>query len=190
MNIIEKIFNKISKIFDFLTTLINKFRFKKFGKNSIIKYGCIINNPKLIEIENEVVVDNNVWLNAQDELKDGNTKLVIKNGSHISRFGHINAFNQVVIEENVLIGESVYIGDADHSTSNKDVPIIKQGIKVKGKVLIKSGCHICKGSVISAGVVIGKNAVVAPGAFVTTDVPDHSMAIGSPASIIENYNNK
>lgn len=190
MDLIEKILTKLNKVFDLITTLLNKVRFKKFGRNSIIRYGCIINNPKLIEIEENVQIDSHVWLNAQDELKDGNTKLVIKNGSHISRFGHINAFNQVIIEENVLIGESVYIGDADHSTSNKDVPIIKQGIKVKGKVLIKSGCHICKGSVISAGVVIGKNAVVAPGAFVTTDVPDHSMAIGSPASIIENYNNK
>ena len=185
---IEKVLKKLDKYFENLTTLLNKNRFRKFGKNARIRYGCIINNPKLIDLGEDVFIGDHVWLNAGEGFNKEETKLFIKRGSHISRFCHINAFNEVVIEEDVLIGESVYIGDTDHSTDDKNIPIIKQRIKIKGKVLIKSGCHICKGSVISASVTIGKNAVVAPGAFVTNDVPDYALAIGSPANIIENYN--
>ena len=188
MGIKEKFLKKIKNFFDELITFLNKNRFSKFGNNSKILYGCILNNPKLIEIEDNVFIGNHVWLNAGEDYKKEEVKLIIKKGSHISRFCHINAFNKVIIEEDALIGESVYIGDADHSADDRNMPIIKQEIKVKGKVLIRSGCHICKGSVISAGVTVGKNAVVAPGAFVTTDVPDYAMAIGSPANIIENYN--
>ena len=140
----KKILTKLNKVFDLITTLFNKVRFKKFGRNSIIRYGCIINNPKLIEIEENVHIGSHVWLNAQDESKNESTKLIIKKGSHISRFCHINAFKKVIIEEDVLISENVYLGDADHKTSLKDIPIIKQGNEIKGEVIIKKGSFICK----------------------------------------------
>ena len=74
MDLIEKILTKLNKVFDLITTLLNKVRFKKFGRNSIIRYGCIINNPKLIEIEENVQIGSHVWLNAQDESKNESTK--------------------------------------------------------------------------------------------------------------------
>ena len=127
MKVIEKVINKLDRYSAILTTLINKFRFREFGNNSIIRLGCILNNPNLIVIEEDVFIGNHVWLNAQDDVKNGTTKLIIQKGSHISRFCHINAFKKVTIEENVLIAENVFLGDTDHKTSIKDVPIIKQG---------------------------------------------------------------
>ena len=83
---IEKILSKLSKVFDLFTTFINKVRFKKFGKNSIIRYGCIINNPKLMELSDEVFIGDHVWLNAGEGFNKEETKLFIRKGSHISRF--------------------------------------------------------------------------------------------------------
>ena len=64
MNLIEKILKKIHLILEKIYTQLNKFRFKKFGSNSRISFGCIINNPNLIEIEENVYIGNQVWLNA------------------------------------------------------------------------------------------------------------------------------
>jgi lipopolysaccharide O-acetyltransferase len=182
---IERTLNKFLKFFDYLNTLLQKKRFKKFGKNSIIKYGCIVNHPKKIEIGENVFIGDHVWLNADTWRDDERASLVIKNGAHISRFSHINAFKDVIIEENVLIGENVYLGDTDHVRSNKEIPIKLQGQEFKGSVLLKSGSFICKNAIISAGVTVGKNATVGPGAFVMESIPDYSLAIGNPARIYE-----
>jgi len=171
-------------------TILARIRFKKFGKGSSMLFGCTVVNPKRILVGENVCIGEFVWLNADTVVGHEKDKvsLTIGSGSHISRFVHINAFKNVVIEENVLIGANVYLGDTDHITKRKDIPIIKQGLQVKGKVLIKSGSYICKNSIIAAGITIGKNSIVAPGAYVLTDVPDHAMALGNPATIIENYN--
>ncbi len=186
MNLIEEIFIKLNKVFDLITTLINRIRFKKFGIKSIIRYGCIINNPKLIEIEENVHIDSHVWLNAQDVSKNGSIKLIIKKGSRIGRFCHINAFKKVIIEEDVLVAENVYLGDTDHKTSSKDVPIIKQGNEIKGEVIIKKGSFICKNAIINAGTTVGENSVIAPNAFVIQkNIPPYSFVFGNPSKILK-----
>ena len=178
---IEKILKKLVRLFDIIITISNKKRFKSFGHNSIIKYASIINHPDKIEIGSNVFIGDHVWLNADNWRDDDRASLIIKDGSHISRFTHINAFKDVIIEENVLIGENVYLGDTDHKRSNKDIPIKDQGHEFKGPVLLKYGSFVCKNAIIAAGVTIGRNATVGPGAYVIESVPDNSLAIGNPA---------
>ena len=186
MNLIEKIIKKINLISEKIYTQLNKFRFKKFGKNSLISFGCTINNPKLIEIEENVYIGNQVWLNAEKNNNFDDTKLFIKSGSHISRFSHINAFNKVIIEENVLIAENVYLGDTDHDTSRKDIAIIKQGNKIKGQVIIKKGSFICRNVVINAGVTIGEFSIVAPNTLVShKSIPPNSLVVGNPSRVFK-----
>ena len=183
---IEKILKKLDKYFENFTTFLNKKRFRRFGENSRIRYGCIINNPRLIELSENVFIGDHVWLNAGEGLNKDETKLFIKKGSHVSRFSHINAFNGVIIEEDVLIAENVYIGDTDHKTSKKEVPIIKQGHEIKKSVVIKSGSFICKNAIINAGTTIGKRSIVAPNAFVIQkNIPDYSFVIGNPSRVFK-----
>ena len=183
---IEKIFKKLDKYFENLTTFLHKNRFRKFGKNTRIRYGCIINNPKLIELSEDVFIGDHVWLNVGEGFNKEETKLFIKRGSHISRFCHINAFNKVVVEEDVLIAENVYIGDTDHKTSNKDEPIIKQGNEIKGNVIIQRGSFICKNAIINAGTIVGKNSIIAPNALVVQkNIPDYSFVIGNPSRVFK-----
>ena len=51
--------------------------------------------------------------------------------------------------------------------------------------LIKTGAAIGANTTIIPGVCIGEGAFVAAGSIVTHDVPDHMMAIGTPARIKE-----
>jgi len=185
-NLIEKVLRKFDFYYIFLITLLNKYRFKKVGKKFRIRSGCILNNPHLIEIENNVFIGDQVWLNAGEEGSENKTKLQIKNGSHISRFCHINAFNKVVIEEDVLIAENVYLGDTDHKTSIKDLPIIKQGIEIKGEITIKKGSFICRNVIINAGTTVGENSIIAPNVVVLQkNIPPNSFVAGNPSRIFK-----
>jgi acetyltransferase-like isoleucine patch superfamily enzyme len=186
MNLLERLIDKIY-------TIITKRKFKYCGKNVKIKFPVTIVNPQKISIEDNVFIGEHVWLNAgtintTNSINNHNNDdltLFIKKGSYISRFTHINAFHSVKIMENVLIGENVYIGDADHSYKDKSKPIINQKIEIKNKVIIDTGSHICKNAVVNSGVSVGKNAIVGPNVFLTNNLPDHSIAIGNTATIID-----
>ena len=96
-----------------------------------------------------------------------------------------------IIEKNVLIGEGVYFGDTIHATDNYNLPIIKQEYIFQGKVIIGEGSHLCRYSTISSECVVGKNVIICPNSFVVQkEIPSYSMAIGNPASLIEDYNKK
>ena len=171
------ILSLLERFFNFIVTFAHKHRFKKFGKGSVIKYGCIIKNPKNIEIGENVTIENYVWLNAGSE----NCKLIIKNNCHIGRFTHINAFNYVLIEEDVLIAENVYLGDSDHG-SKVNVPVICQQINIKGPVIIRKGCFICKNAIISANTDVGEYSIIGPNSYVLQDkINNNSLLIGNPA---------
>jgi acetyltransferase-like isoleucine patch superfamily enzyme len=55
----------------------------------------------------------------------------------------------------------------------------------EGKVIIKDGAHIGIGAIIMPGVTIGKGAIIGAGSVVTKDIPDYSIALGSPAKVIK-----
>lgn len=187
-----RIQNKISRLIDKIYTFLIKNNFNKFGKNSIICFPCKIDNPSNISIGDNVVICKNVWLNAGVKKREDNqSTLNIKDGSHISSHTHINAFLEVTIEKNVLIGEGVYFGDTIHATDNYNLPIIKQEYIFQGKVIIGEGSHLCRYSTISSECVVGKNVIICPNSFVVQkEIPSYSMAIGNPASLIEDYNKK
>ncbi|MEO5594445.1 MAG: DapH/DapD/GlmU-related protein, partial [Chitinophagaceae bacterium] len=55
---------------------------------------------------------------------------------------------------------------------------------------IGDGSWIGANSVITAGVTVGMYCVIAAGSVVTKDVPDYSIAAGSPAKIIKQFNHQ
>ena len=54
-------------------------------------------------------------------------------------------------------------------------------------VVINDGAHIGIGAIIMPGVSIGKGAVIGAGSVVTRDIPDYSVAVGSPAKVIKSF---
>jgi acetyltransferase-like isoleucine patch superfamily enzyme len=99
---------------------------------------------------------------------DGNT--IIGNG--------VSLQSMVYIPTNTTIGDLVFIGPNAVLTNDRYPP----SGSLDGPV-IKAGAAIGANATILPGVCIGEGAFVAAGSVVTRDVPDHMMAIGTPARI-------
>lgn len=79
----------------------------------------------------------------------------------------------VKIGKNCTIYQNVTIGSGKYSEkTNRNVPIIKDNVKVYAN------------SVIVGGVTIGNNAVIGAGAIVLKDVEDNTTVVGNPARAI------
>jgi len=162
--------------------------FKKFGK----KVSMI--NPDIIEGEQYICLSDNVSFGAQAwllALKQDNQepKLVIEEGVTVGRFSHIVAIKEVVIEKNVLIADKVYISDNLHSYEDINTPIINQKILFKSNVIIGENSWIGE-NVCIIGAKIGKHSVIGSNSVVNSDIPDYSIAVGSPARVIKKYDFK
>jgi acetyltransferase-like isoleucine patch superfamily enzyme len=91
----------------------------------------------------------------------------------IGAFTYINAKYGVTVEDFVEIGSHCSI----YSISTID--------NKKGKVILKKKCKIGSHSVVMPGVTVGENAVVGAFSFVNKDIPDNTIALGTPAKIIK-----
>ena len=99
-------------------------------------------------------------------------KLKLGENTDIGAFTYINAKYGVVIGKNVQIGSHCSI----YSVSTID--------DKKGSILIKDNARIGTHSTVMPGVTIGKNSVIGAHSFVNKDIPDDSVAYGSPIKII------
>jgi len=162
--------------------------FKKFGKNISIIDADIIEGEKFISLGDDVSLNSKAWLLAlkQDSVKP---YLVIEDGVTIGRFAHIVAIRDVYIGKNVLIADKVYISDNTHAYQTIDTPILDQEILFKGSVSIGENSWIGE-NVSIVGSKIGKHCVVGAHSLVNSDIPDYSIAVGSPAKVIKKYSFK
>jgi acetyltransferase-like isoleucine patch superfamily enzyme len=87
------------------------------------------------------------------------------------------------VGDNVLFGPGVQVLAVNHVSTDPDRPIMDQGITAEG-IVIEDNCWIGAGALVLDGVTIGRGATVGAGAVVTSSVPAHSLAVGSPARVI------
>ena len=90
----------------------------------------------------------------------------------IGAFSYINAKNNVTMNDYVQLGSHCSI----YSVSTID--------NKKGPVVLKKNCRIGSHSVVMPGITIGENAIVGAFSFVTRDIPDNTVAYGTPATVI------
>ena len=91
------------------------------------------------------------------------------------------------ISNDVLISDKVYISDNLHNYKDINIPIKNQNIIDKGTVII--GKHTWLGeNVCVIGASVGKHCVIGANSVVLKDIPDYSIAVGSPARVIKKYN--
>jgi acetyltransferase-like isoleucine patch superfamily enzyme len=86
----------------------------------------------------------------------------------------------------VWTGHHVYITDQNHGYEDVTRPISQQS-QPERPVVIGDGSWLGHGAVVLPGVTIGKHVVIGANSVVTKDIPDVSVAVGSPARVIRQY---
>lgn len=183
----ERTHNFFKKIYDKVFTLLYKSSFRKLGKKSTLCMPFSINGAKFMTIGSNVYIKSNSWLLAIENQENSNTdKLTIGAKTYIGRNVHIVALKGVHISKNVLISDNVYLADNYHNFENGNIPYKNQGVGFKKEVLVGEGSwlgeNVC---VISSQ--IGKQCIIGANSVVTKDIPDYSMAVGSPAKVIKKF---
>jgi acetyltransferase-like isoleucine patch superfamily enzyme len=145
-----------------------------------------INGAKFVSIGKKVHINEGAWIMA---LKNSKKDPVINigDGSYIGRFVHIVSINKIEICDNVAMADKVYITDNAHNYEDINTLMKEQEILDFGPVVIGENTWLGENACIM-GASIGKHCVIGVNAVVTTDIPDYSIAVGSPARVIKQYN--
>ena len=187
------LFKILLKKYRFLAKLKTKFfyRFilKKVGKKSIIFKPLKIIGPQNILIGNNVEILESAWLSSTPLTGSCNSLLEIKDGTSVGHYCHIYSTKKIIIEEKVLLADKVYISDNSHTFDKINVPVIDQKIKQLNSVNIGAGSWIGE-NVCIIGAKIGKQCIIGANSVVLSDIPDYSIAVGSPAKVIKKYDFK
>lgn len=185
-SIIKKIFSIYPRIKYWSWYLANKKKYKKLGRGSFIKKPLNINGSNNIELANNVFVGYKSWLAALPLTGEATCSLQFGEGCSIGNFNHIYATKKIVLGKYVLTADKVFISDNLHGYEDITTPIIQQPIKQLNDVYIGDGVWIGE-NVCIVGASIGKQSVIGANSVVTKNIPDYSVAVGSPAYIIKRY---
>ncbi len=183
-----RIYTKLKRI---SRNLFNKLilypSFRHVGKNTLIEKTLRIYNPRNISIGNNVNIGQLCWLAAMDNTGNKDAELIIGNGCKIGNFNHIYSTGSIIIEDDVLTADKVYISDNQHGYTDSNIPVYKQPVIQKNHVVIGEGSWLGE-NVCVIGASIGKHCVIGANSVVTKDIPNYSIAVGSPAKVIKIYN--
>jgi len=118
--------------------------------------------------------------------------IIIGENVEINDYVHIAAAEKVEIGNNVLIASKVFISDLNHgnySGLDQDSPLsTPNSRKLSSKpVYIKDNVWLGEGVCVMSGVTIGIGSIIGASSVVTKDIPEFSIAVGSPAVVIKRF---
>lgn len=107
---------------------------------------------------------------------------------------HIAAAKSVIIGDRVLIASKVFISDHDHGcysgSGPQDSPLTPPAERSLCclPVVIEDDVWIGEFVAVLPGVTIGRGSIIGTHSTVTKSVPAYSIAVGSPARVMKQYN--
>lgn len=161
-------------------------RFRHFGRGTSVIFPAGVDGAENIILGDNVYIAYKTFLAALPHTGQADCLLQIGAGTRIGRFNHFYATHRVVLGANVLTANNVYISDNLHGYRDPVVPILHQPLVQTGVVEIGDGSWLGH-NVCVLGARIGRHCVIGANAVVTHDIPDHCVAVGSPATIIRRY---
>lgn len=174
------------------------------GRGVVFGNNIVLRHPRKIFLSDDVIIDDNVLLDAKGE---GNEGIILENdvfigrnsilsckGGRIKLHERVNvgfnceifSSNSVEVGSDTMIAAYSYIIGGGNYKLNKNLPINQQlDFEGKGGVILESNTWIGAHCVIMDGVTIGTGSVIAAGAIVNHSIGSDSIAAGVPAKIIK-----
>ncbi|OEZ98112.1 acyltransferase [Duganella phyllosphaerae] len=198
MRILIKIKNKslydiFNSIGSYLVRLKARFFYGLFfgsmGKKSAIYKPLFISHPQHIFVKDFVSIRNGVRLEVITGHSKSVPRLTIGHNVNIEQNVHIICGSRVTIGDNVSITGGVAIVDVNHPHEDvDDKSKIGSRIQCDGNyVEIGDNVFIGFGAIIMPNVKIGRNSVIGAHSVVNHDIPEFSVAAGTPAKVLKKY---
>jgi len=106
-------------------------------------------------------------------------------GERVKIQNRASLYPGLTVEDGVFIGPHVvFTNDRYPRSIAPEGRLLTDADWEPGVTLVRHGASIGAGAVIICGLTIGRWALVAAGALVTHDVPDHGLAMGTPARLV------
>lgn len=106
-------------------------------------------------------------------------------GDNVKVQNNASLYEGVTLEDGVFVGPHVIFTNDRLPRAITPTGTLKTTEDwVLGATTVRHGASIGAGAVIVTGVDIGRWAMIGAGTVVTSDIPDHGLAVGSPARII------
>lgn len=159
-----------------------------FGKNVFIADRVILYQSRYQGRKGgEIVFGDGVRVLRDSVLETGlSASILIGEGTWIHPRCQLNAYqSSIIIGKNVDIAPGCAFYSYDHGTKSGQL-IRDQALTSKGPIVIEDEVWFGFGAIVLSGVRIGKGSVIGAGSVVTKDVPENSIACGSPAKKLRN----
>jgi acetyltransferase-like isoleucine patch superfamily enzyme len=155
------------------------------GRGAYLADNVYVNalSKKGFRLGDNVRIREGTWLLATGVLTDPGEGLVIGNDVYIGPYCVLGAGGGLTIGNDVTIGAHVDILAEDHEFGDATRLISAQGVTRKG-ITIGDDCWIGNRATILDGVKVGRGCVIGAASVVTRDLPEFSVAVGSPARAV------
>ncbi len=171
-----------------------------FGRNGTIRHHGKIKVGANVIVDDHCLIDakgsNNRGICLGDNVYVGrNTSIYCKNGDitvgdrvNISSLCTIMSANSITIGEDTVIGAYSYLLSGGEYDYRSEVPFARQsGMHSRGPLSIGKNCWIGTRVTILDAASVGDHCVIGAGSLVTRPIPDHSLALGTPAKVIRTF---
>lgn len=124
---------------------------------------------------------------------DDRVRLRFGDNIQINDFVHICAIDNVEIGDGCMFASHVYISDNSHGRyeggENDSSPDVAPDHReyIQAPVKIGKNCWLGEGVIVMPGVTIGDGCVIGAHSIVNKDIPAGSIAVGSPARVVKQY---
>ena len=158
--------------------------FAGFGADTVILPPVMLGNEGRIRLGDDVYIGPDSWLQVEGS-PEGPVAIDIGDGVQVVGHCVISAAERVTLGPRVLLARGVYISDHSHRFDDHGRAVVDQGIDRVAPVTIGAGAWLAENVVVCPGVTIGTGAVVGANSVVNRDVPDHAVAVGAPARVVD-----
>ncbi len=177
--------------------------FEECGRGLILGKSLMIRKPAQIRIGSRVAIDDGTLLDGALEnetaIRIGDGSVISKGcviqaktrpltmGKHCDIGAHVilSSIGGIHLADSVLIAGNCYIGGGRYHNEDLEKAIMYQGVYSRGAVTIGEGSWIGASATILDGVSIGRGCIIGANALVTKDIPDYAVAVGSPAKVVQ-----
>lgn len=166
-----------------------RFRNSNVGKGCYIDPSVTILGWQNVEIGNNTILSEDVWLNVNHRDNEI-TRIQIGSNCHIGKRNFFSSGPSIIIKDYCFTGIDCHFLGCGHNIESPLVPYITSGLTQGDFIDIGVNCWLTTSVTVMQGVKIGYGSVIGSRSVVLDSIPPFSLAVGNPCRVIKRYDFK